>query len=154
MKRLAEPLTEFRKLVGLKETADRPRVFNDRKLFELVESNKNFRKVIHTGDRSQVALMMIPVDGEIGKEKHPDTEQTFVFLSGTGKAELGDTTFEVGPGTIVVVPPKTEHNFKTVGDEPLRLFTIYNPPNHPPGTVHRTKDEADADEKDRAFQKR
>lgn len=154
MKRLDESVRQYRKLVGIRENADRPRVYSDRHLFDQTKANKNFRKVLYTGDRLQLALMMIPEGGEIGKEKHGDVEQTFVFVSGMGEALVGGEKFEVGPGSIVVVPPKTEHNFKTKGDEPMRLFTVYNPPNHPPGTVHKTKADADADEGDKAFQKR
>ncbi len=115
------------------------------------EQNDNFRKVIFTGDRSQLVLMSVPPKGEIGEEVHKHVEQTLVFLSGTGKAVLNGEATPIGRGDVVVVTPGTKHNFINDGTETLKLFTIYAPANHIDGRIHVTKQEADADTADEAF---
>lgn len=115
------------------------------------EENTNFRKVMFTGDRSQLVVMDIPAGGEIGKEKHEHVEQTLFFLSGTGKAILNGEETVIGAGDVVVVTPGTEHNFLNTGSEPLKVYTIYAPANHVDGRVHVTKADADADDEDEAF---
>ncbi len=73
------------------------------------------------------------------------------FQSGTGEAVLNGESTPVGPGDVVVVTPGTRHNFKNTGTEPLKIATVYAPPNHIDGRVHRTKADADADTEDEAF---
>jgi len=92
--------------------------------------------------------MTIPVGGEIGGEVHPDNDQILHFVAGRARADVAGESRELGPGDLVVVPAGTEHNVTNTGDEPLVLTTIYGPPDHAPDTVHRTKEEADADEHD------
>jgi mannose-6-phosphate isomerase-like protein (cupin superfamily) len=91
--------------------------------------------------------MMIPPGGEIGEEVHPRTDQTLAFIDGRGEAQLDGETSQVGPNDLVFVRAGTRHNFRNTGDGPLRLITIYAPPEHAPGTVHQTKAEADAAER-------
>ena len=110
------------------------------------QANDDFRRVLHTAEHVQVVTMTVPPGGEIGEEVHEGIDQVLVFVSGTGEADLDGSTSPVGPGTLVVVPAGTRHNFRTTGSEPLRLYTVYGPPEHAPGTVHRTKAEADAAE--------
>ena len=111
-------------------------------------SNDLFRRVLHTAPHTQVVVMSIPAGGEIGEEVHEDIDQVLVFVDGRGEADLDGKTRSVGVGDLVVVPAGTRHNFRNVGDGDLKLWTMYGPPDHPDGTVHRTKEEADADEDD------
>ena len=90
--------------------------------------------------------MTIPPGGEIGDEVHPDTDQLLVFIDGRGEAQLDSHRSEVAPNDLVFARAGTRHNFINIGDTPLRLITIYAPPEHPTGTVHQTKAEADAAE--------
>jgi mannose-6-phosphate isomerase-like protein (cupin superfamily) len=115
------------------------------------EKNTDFRKVLFTGTRSQLVIMNIPVGGEVGEETHTYTEQTLFFLSGTGKAILNGKESFVGPGDVVVVPPGTKHNFVNTGNVPLKIYTVYSPPNHIDGRIHVTKADADKDTQDEAF---
>ncbi len=108
--------------------------------------NDAFRREVFTGDHEQVVVMTIPPGGEIGEEVHPDTDQVLVFVDGQGEAQLDGESSTVGPNDLVFVRAGTTHNFLNTGDVPLRLITIYAPPEHEPGTVHLTKEEADAAE--------
>jgi mannose-6-phosphate isomerase-like protein (cupin superfamily) len=112
----------------------------------LARQNEAFRREIVTGDHSQVVVMTIPPGGEIGEEVHEDNDQLLVFIEGEGQAILGGQTSPVAPNRLVFVPAGTRHNFVNTGRVPLRLVTVYAPPEHPPGTVHLTKEEADAAE--------
>lgn len=109
-------------------------------------TNDAFRREVVTGDHEQVVVMTIPPGGEIGSEVHPTTDQVLVFVDGRGEATLDDESFEVGPNDLVFVRAGTQHNFVNRGADPLRLITVYAPPEHAPGTVHQTKEEADAAE--------
>jgi mannose-6-phosphate isomerase-like protein (cupin superfamily) len=111
-------------------------------------SNDAFRREVLTGDHEQVVVMTIPPGGEIGDEVHPDTDQVLAFVDGRGEAILDGQRSAIGPNDLVFVRAGTRHNFVNTGDAPLRLITIYAPPEHEPGTVHRTKAEADAAEHD------
>ncbi|MDO8638234.1 MAG: cupin domain-containing protein [Candidatus Daviesbacteria bacterium] len=113
--------------------------------------NENFRRVLFTGPKSQLVVMNIPPGGEVGKETHKYTEQTLFFLTGSGEAELDGKKFPIGPGDVVVVTAGTEHNFRNTGIEPLKIYTVYTPPNHIDGRVHTTKADADADTADEAI---
>lgn len=109
-------------------------------------SNDAFRREVMTGEHEQVVVMAIPPGGEIGEEVHPHTDQVFDFIDGLGEAELDGETTEVRPNDMVFVRAGTRHNFVNIGDSPLRLITIYAPPQHAPGTVHQTKTDADGAE--------
>jgi mannose-6-phosphate isomerase-like protein (cupin superfamily) len=108
--------------------------------------NEAFRREVVTGEHSQVVLMTIPAGGEIGEEVHDHGDQVLLFVEGRGEAILEGRRSPVGPNVLVVVRAGTRHNFVNTGDGPLRLVTIYAPPEHAPGTVHMTKEEAEAAE--------
>ena len=114
----------------------------------VAEKSADFRRVLWTGEHTQLVIMTIPPKGEIGVETHDENDQILSFVSGVGKAVVEGKSKAVKAGDVVVVPAGTEHNFLNTGSGPLVLTTIYGPPDHAPGTVHRTKEEADADEHD------
>jgi mannose-6-phosphate isomerase-like protein (cupin superfamily) len=110
--------------------------------------NTNFRQVLFTGEYSQLVVMCLKPGEEIGAEVHPAVDQFF-------RVEQGEATFilnqkeasHAGDGDAVVVPAGTHHNVINASKtSALKLYTVYAPPNHPEGTVHRTKAEADASE--------
>lgn len=109
------------------------------------QENQNFRRVMFTGSNSQLVVMTIPPGGEVGTETHKYTEQTLFFLSGTGEGEFNGKKFPIGPGDVAVVVPGTEHNFRNTGTQDLKIYTVYSPPNHIDGRIHKTKADADAD---------
>jgi mannose-6-phosphate isomerase-like protein (cupin superfamily) len=109
--------------------------------------NSFFREVVSTGPHAQVVVMSIPPVGEIGEEVHHDVDQVLVFVEGEGVAVLEGERSPVSPGRLVHVPAGTRHNFVNEGSVDLKLYTVYTAPKHAPGTIHRTKAEADADEK-------
>jgi mannose-6-phosphate isomerase-like protein (cupin superfamily) len=109
-------------------------------------SNEAFRREVITGQHAQLVVMTIPPGGEIGEEVHPDTDQVLVFVEGEGEARLGSEASPVGSQDLVYVRAGTTHNIVNAGPRALRLYTIYAPPHHAPGTVHPTKADADAAE--------
>ena len=107
--------------------------------------NDNFREVLFTAPGIQLVLMTIGVGDEIGLETHDDVDQFIRVESGEGKAILDGREHALEDGSAVVIPRGTEHNVVNVSkSEPLKLYSIYTPPEHPDGTVHKTKAEADA----------
>jgi len=108
------------------------------------KANSYFREVLATGPHSQVVVMSIPPGGDIGEEVHDDVDQTLVFVEGEGQAILDGEKSAVTADRLVHVPAGTRHNFVNTGAVDLRLYTIYAPPEHAPGTIHKTKAEADA----------
>ncbi len=112
----------------------------------LVRENDDFRREVLTAEHSQIVLMTIPPGGEIGDEVHAGIDQTLVFEEGEAEAVIAGESFPVRAGQVVLVPAGTRHNFINRGSDPLRLWTVYAPPEHRPGTVHHTKAEADAAE--------
>lgn len=113
--------------------------------------NQDFRRVLFTGSKSQLVVMSIPPGGEIGQETHAHVEQTLYFQSGTGEAIMDGKTTPIIPGDVVVVTPGTQHNFINTGDVPMKVATVYAPPNHIDGRIQPTKADADADVEDEAF---
>ena len=109
-------------------------------------ANPWFREVVSTGPHAQVVVMSIPPGGDIGEEVHPDVDQVLVFVHGEGVAVLDGVRSPVGPGRLVHVPAGTRHNFVNDGAVELKLYTVYAPPEHAPGTIHKTRAEADADD--------
>ncbi|MEE6273422.1 cupin domain-containing protein [Georgenia wangjunii] len=112
----------------------------------VAERSADFRRVLWTGEHTQLVIMTIPAGGEIGEETHEDIDQVLAFVSGVGKAVIEGSTKSLVPGDIVVVPAGTKHNFTNTGENPLVLYTVYGPPEHADGAVHATKEEADAAE--------
>ncbi len=108
--------------------------------------NDAFRREVITGAREQVVVMTIPPGGEIGEEVHPDTDQVLLIVDGEGEARLNLETSRLRANDLVFVRAGTRHNFVNTGPHQLRLITMYAPPQHPPGTVHQTKEDADAAE--------
>ncbi len=112
------------------------------------DTNQNFRTALWTGKHLQVTLMSIPAGGDIGVEMHPDTDQFIRVESGCGLALAGcscsnlDQRRRIGCHDAVIIPAGTWHNIVNTGNTPLKLYSIYAPPHHPFGTVHRTKADA------------
>jgi mannose-6-phosphate isomerase-like protein (cupin superfamily) len=115
-------------------------------IIELAKRNDAFRREVATGEHSQVVVMTIPPAEEIGEEVHEANDQLLVIVEGECEAVLDGRTSQVGPNQLVLVQAGTRHNFINTGQAPLRLVTVYAPPEHAPGTVHQTKAEADAAE--------
>jgi mannose-6-phosphate isomerase-like protein (cupin superfamily) len=113
----------------------------------LTVENTNFRKVLYTGKHSQLVLMALQPNEEIGMEVHTDNDQFFRFESGKGKVIIDGNEYEVGDGDAVVVPAGANHNVINVSaEESLKLYTIYSPAHHKDGIVRATKEEAVANE--------
>lgn len=106
----------------------------------------DFRRVLWTGAHTQLVVMTIQPGDAIGAETHERGDQILSFISGTGEAVIAGETQAVGPGDVVAVPAGTHHDLRNTGSAPLVLATVYGPPEHPDGTVHATKAEADAAE--------
>lgn len=117
--------------------------FYSEEVLRLARENGDFRRVLFTAERTQLVLMAVQPGDEIGEEVHEGVDQVLAFVSGEGEAVIEGASSPVRPGSVVVVPSGTRHNFIARGPEPLRLFTVYSPPEHPDGTVHHTKAEAD-----------
>lgn len=117
-------------------------------------ANENYRVARWTGSNLQMTLMTIEPGHDIGLEVHPDGDQFLRVESGTARVQMGpaedDLSFdrEVGDDWVILVPAGMWHNVTNVGDESLKVYAIYGPPEHPHGTVHPTKADADADEHD------
>ena len=118
----------------------------NRNIEDLTLGNGNFRKVLYTHTHSQLVLMSLQPNEDIGSEVHPDNDQFFRFESGQGRVVIDGNEYEVWNGSAVVVPSGSEHNvINTSGSEALKLYTIYSPAHHKDGVVRATKAEAEAD---------
>jgi mannose-6-phosphate isomerase-like protein (cupin superfamily) len=109
----------------------------------VAEESPDFRRVLWTGEHTQLVIMTIPPGGEIGEETHDENDQLLTFVSGSGEAIVSGQKRKVTQGDLVVVPAGRKHNFINTGDNPLVLYTVYGPPDHADGAVHKTKEEAD-----------
>lgn len=108
--------------------------------------NENFREVLYTGKHSQLVLMNLKPNEEIGMETHTENDQFFRFEKGVGKVIIDGNESEVTDGSAVIVPSGAEHNVINVSDtEDLKLYTIYSPAHHQDGVVRVTKEEAETD---------
>jgi mannose-6-phosphate isomerase-like protein (cupin superfamily) len=121
-------------------------------IIDATRKNTYFRQVLSTGPNAQVVVMSIPADGEIGEEVHEHVDQVLAFVAGEGAAILDGQESHVGPDHLVHVPAGSRHNVVNRGPVPLQLYTVYAPPQHAQGTIHRTKAEANADEADHFVQ--
>jgi len=123
---------------------------------EAAKRNCHFRRALWTGSHLQVTLMSIGVGEDIGLEVHRDVDQFLRIEEGQGIVRMGPRrdrlNFQrrVGENSAIMVPAGTWHNIINTGNRPLKLYSIYAPPEHPFGTVHRTKSEAMAAESSRA----
>ena len=110
-------------------------------------ANEDFRRVLYTGKHTQLVLMTLGPGEEIGLETHDGHDQFIRVEEGRAVVVLDGEESDLADGSAVVIPAGVEHNVVNAsGDAPLRLYTLYSPPEHPDGTVHRTKDEAEAAE--------
>lgn len=110
------------------------------------KDNTYFREVLETGKNTQVVVMSIPSNTDIGMEIHPDNDQVLYLVDGEGKVILNGEEKPFRKGDLVLVNAGVEHNFITVGNTPMKIITTYSPPHHPEGTIHKTKEEAEASE--------
>jgi mannose-6-phosphate isomerase-like protein (cupin superfamily) len=110
---------------------------------ELAVTNKDFRRVLYTAKNCQLVLMAIKPKEEIGAEVHT-LDQFFRVEEGSGEIVLDGVRTAVRAGFAIVVPAGANHNIINTGAVPLKLYTVYSPPNHQDGIVHHTREEADA----------
>lgn len=113
---------------------------------QLTEANGDFRRVLYTGHNLQLVLMAIAPGEEIGEEVHSDRDQFFRVEAGEGEVWIDGICTSVAADDGIIVPQGARHNVRSTGREPLRLYTIYGPPEHVDGTVHRTRADARAGE--------
>ena len=129
-------------MTDLRDHGPNPYVVN---IDEATVTNENFRTTLWTGTHFQVTLMSIPVGGDVGFEVHGDTDQFLRLEQGRGHVQMGptkdDLSFdeEVSADWAIVVPAGYWHNITNIGDEPMRLYSIYAPAHHPFDTVHATQ---------------
>lgn len=103
-------------------------------------TNSDFRRVLYTGEHSQLVLMTLQPNEEIGLEVHEDTDQFFRFESGVGKVIVNESTYEVEDGDVVIIPAGARHNVINISQtETLNLYTLYSPAHHKDQTIHTTK---------------
>lgn len=108
--------------------------------------NNYFRKVLYTAKNSQLVVMSLKPGEDIGEEVH-QLDQFIRCEAGQGKAILDGITHQISDGFSIVVPGGAKHNIiNTSSDKPLKLYTLYSPPNHHDGVLHQTKADAEADE--------
>ncbi len=123
-----------------------PYVFNIEKA---TRANKNFRTAAWTGTYLQLTLMSVPVNGDIGVEMHPDVDQFIRVEKGKGLVQMGKVkgkwtyTKMAKSGDAILIPAGWWHNVTVKGNKPLKVYSLYGPPNHPHGTVHVTKPDED-----------
>jgi len=119
---------------------------------ELTLANTNFRQVLYTGKHTQLVLMCLKPGEEIGEEVHNTVDQFFRFEQGIGKVLIDGSEYNVKDGSAVIVPAGAKHNVINVSTtDDLKLYTLYSPANHIDGRIHKTRDEAMADEEDEEF---
>jgi mannose-6-phosphate isomerase-like protein (cupin superfamily) len=106
--------------------------------------NNNFRKVLYTGKNSQLVLMSLKPGEDIGEEIHKDTDQFFRVDAGSGAVIINDVKTRIKNGSAIVIPQGAKHNVINTGKEDLKLYSIYSPPHHADGTIHKTKEEAES----------
>jgi len=106
--------------------------------------NTNFRQVLYTGKHLQLVVMTLPPGCDIGEEVHEDRDQFFRFEEGKGVVDIDGVENPVEDDFAVIVPAGARHNVRNTGSEPLRLYTVYGPPEHMDGVIHATKADAEA----------
>ena len=124
---------------------------------EATERNNTFRTALWTGNHLQLTLMSIPVGGDIGLEMHPNLDQFIRIEEGHGLVKMGNRqdylNFQrkVSDGYAIIIPAGTWHNLINTGNRPVKLYSLYAPPQHPFGTVHLTKADAEAAEQHNSY---
>lgn len=130
----------------IRDFGPEPLIFN---IDHATNRNQNFRTTLWTGHHMQLTLMSIPVRGDIGVEMHPDVDQFIRIEAGRAKVYMGNCRNDlrekgcVDGNYAIIIPAGTWHNIVNVGNQPLKLYSIYAPPQHPFGTVHQTKADAE-----------
>ena len=117
----------------------------------LTADNGDFRRVLYTGKHLQLVLMTLPPGEEIGAEVHDGIDQFFRFEEGEGVVDIDGVENRVEDGSGVIVPSGARHNVRNTGSVPLKLYTIYGPPEHQDGIVQATKADAEARHHDEEF---
>ena len=113
---------------------------------QATKENNNFRQVVYTAKYCQLVLMSLKPAEDIGEEVHDDVDQFFRFEEGEGKVVLDGVEHKIEVEYAVLVPAGTKHNIiNTSTTAPLKLYTIYSPPNHRDGVIHTTREEAESD---------
>ena len=148
---IAHRVCELREEVSsrIQDYGDNPLVLD---IEEITKENETFRTALWTGSKFQVTLMSIGIGEDIGLEQHPDTDQFLRIEEGQGLVQMGDSPNnftlqqEVADDFAIIVPAGKWHNLTNIGDKPIKLYSIYAPPEHPFGTVHETKAIAEAAE--------
>lgn len=116
---------------------------------ELTLANTNFRQVLYTGQHAQLVLMSLSPNEDIGTEVHEVTDQFFRIEDGEGKVIIGKEEYPIHSGFAIVIPAGTEHNVvNTSPTKPMKIYTVYSPPHHKDGIIHKTKVEANTDTND------
>ncbi len=113
--------------------------------------NNNFRKVLYTGEHSQLVVMSLLPGEDIGKEVHKNHDQFIRIESGVGIAFINGVESEIKDDYAVVIPSGAEHNITNTGDTEMKLYTIYGPAEHRDGVIHETKEIAEANHEDDHF---
>ncbi len=116
---------------------------------QLTEDNRYFRRVLYTAHQMQLVVMSLSPGEEIGEEVHEQTDQFFRVESGSGEILIDGQATRIETGVAMIVPAGARHNVKNTGLSDMKLYTVYAPPQHAPGTIHQTREEAEADEHDR-----
>lgn len=110
---------------------------------ERTEANSDFRRVLYTGPHMQLVVMSLEPGEDIGEEVHEDTDQFIRVEEGSGEVVIDSRATPIQGDTGIVVPAGARHNVRNTGQKPMKLYTLYAPPHHEDGTVHRTKAAAD-----------
>ena len=130
----------------IRDYGGEPFIFN---IVHATNMNQNFRTTLWTGRDMQLTLMSIPACGDIGVEMHDDVDQFIRIESGRAKVYMGNCKNDlqekacVDSSYAILIPAGTWHNIVNAGNHPLKLYSLYAPPKHPVGTVHRTKEDAE-----------
>lgn len=118
---------------------------------EATVANEDFRRVLYTGKNLQLVLMTLQPGEEIGEEVHEDIDQFFRVEEGRGEIRIDGKANPIEGDFAAIVPAGARHNVVNTGDRPLRLYTLYGPPEHKEGTVHKDKAQADRDHENDEF---
>ena len=116
-------------------------------IVKLTETNKNWQQEVYYDEQCQIVMMSIPPGEDIGEEVHEADQTTFV-VSGEGQAVVDGARSKITPNHLVIIPKGAKHNIVNKGEEPLKIYTVYSPPAEDKGVSHKTKEEAEAAEKD------
>ncbi|MFA6304415.1 MAG: cupin domain-containing protein [Patescibacteria group bacterium] len=116
---------------------------------QLTLANENFRQVLYTAEHSQLVLMSLKPNEEIGEEIHQENDQFFRFEAGEGKAIIDGNEYELVDGDVIIVPAGAKHNIiNTSASQSLKLYTLYCPAHHRDGVIHATKEQAQGDDEE------